>query len=120
MELGQLSFPDGKVAGVSLIDGLQGEVQSVVSNFEEYMLQDADTFITLADEIDSVPPYNDPLLQTRDGYLHFLRHLYQCGILSHTSVCRGRVGAFTVAKKPKIINDILCPRDLSWIADKQI
>ena len=107
MDLSQMSLPDGQVAGVSLPDGLQGEVHSVVHNFEDFMLQDADTFMTLSDEISKVPPYNDPLLASRSGYINFLKHLFQCGVLSHTSTCRGRVGAFCVAKKPKVINNVL-------------
>ena len=47
----------------------------------------------------SMEPYNDPLLNTRAGYLQFLSRLYDSGVLAFSGACRGRVGAFCVSKK---------------------
>ena len=47
---------------------------------------------------------NDPNLHNRESYVAFLKHFCACGVPSQTSCCRGRVGAFTVAKKPKVVD----------------
>ena len=49
-------------------------------------------------------PYNDDLLRRRAGYLQFLSRLYDSEVLAFSGACRGRVGAFCVPKKPKVIN----------------
>ena len=104
MCLSKLSLPDGMVAGVSLADSLDEPLRKVVDRFEDYMLQDEGTWAAIQDEAAKVPPYNDPYLRNKKGYLDFLGHLYKCGVLGFTSTCRGRVGAFTVAKKSKVID----------------
>ena len=110
MDLHRLSLPTGAVAGVSLVDQLEGPVRDMVQNFEEYMLQDSDVWTSMESLVASVPPYNDKLLRRHYGYLQFIKHLYECGVLGFTSCCKGRVGAFSVSKKPKVVNGITQPR----------
>ena len=76
----------------------------MVVNFEDYMLEDASKWSDLTDVGRSVEPYNDPLLSSRSGYIDFLSKLYSSGVLNFSDQCRGRVGAFCVAKKPKMVN----------------
>jgi hypothetical protein len=106
MDLSSLSLPNGKTAGVSLADNLTGDIHDMVANFEDFMLEDADKWTHIESEMVYVPPYNDPLLNTKHVYIEFLRHLHSCGVLGFTSVCRGRVGAFSVSKKAKIIDGV--------------
>ena len=104
MSISELSLPQGKTAGVELESALTGPVRDMVVDFENHMLQDSSAWTALEDEAAKVPPYNDKMLQDRDGYLIFIKHLFKCGVLDFTSCCRGRVGAFTVSKKPKIVD----------------
>lgn len=104
MCLDSLSLPDSAVGGVNLVAALSGDVQRMVDNFEEYMLEDASKWSALTDLGKSVEPYNDPLLNTRTGYIDFLTKLYNSGVLNFSDQCRGRVGAFCVSKKPKILD----------------
>ena len=110
MSLDQLSLPSGKVASVCLTDHLDENLKSMVANFEDTMLQDANIWTDIEEQAALVPPYNDKMLETRSGYLQFLERLYSSGILSFTSTCRGRVGAFCVSKKPKLVDGSLMPR----------
>eukprot|EP00435_Cladocopium_sp_Y103_P067567 s569_g30.t1 len=110
MDLSKLSLPDGKVAGVLLTEAVEGPLKEIVSNFEDFMLQDEGAWTAIEEEASMVPPYNDPLLRNRKGYLQCLQHLHRCGVLGFTSRCRGRVGAFTVSKKPKNIDGRLVER----------
>lgn len=104
MCLDSLSLPDSAVGGVNLVASLSGDVQRMVVNFEDYMLEDASKWSDLTDVGRSVEPYNDPLLSSRSGYIDFLSKLYSSGVLNFSDQCRGRVGAFCVAKKPKMVN----------------
>ncbi len=104
MKLNELSLPGGKVAGVSLSDNLSGAVKHMVDSFEDFMLQDASVWTDLEAEASALQPFTDPLLADRKEYLAFLKKLFVCGVLSFTQNCRGRVGAFCVSKKPKIID----------------
>ena len=106
MDLQKLSLPTGVAAGVSLVDHLEGPVKNMVLRFEDYMLEDADSWMLKEGMAGSVPPYNDRLLQNRAGYLKFTKRLFEAGVLGFTDTCRGRVGAFSVAKKPKTINGV--------------
>lgn len=103
MVLDRLSLPSGGVAGVTLLDQLCEPVRNMVDDFENYMLQDSSLWTDIQHETSRIPPYNDKLLSTRKGYLSFVRHLFDHGILSFTSTVRGRVGSFCVAKKVKIV-----------------
>jgi hypothetical protein len=94
MKLNELSLPAGKVTGVSLSDKLTGPVKQMVVCFEDFMLQDATLWTDLEARAAEVQLYNDPLLKNRNTYLKFLSHLYKCGVLSFTNICRGRMGAF--------------------------
>lgn len=104
MDLSLLSLPYGKVAGVSLLDSIEGQTKEMVADFENFMLEDADKWTSIESELLHVPPYNDKLLSSRKGYLDFIQHLFRCGVLGFTSTCRGRVGAFCVSKKAKIVD----------------
>ena len=104
MKLDSLSLPSGKVAGVKLCDNLTGEVRDMVEKFEDHLLQDASLWTDLENEAAKIRTYNDPMLSSKAGYISFLKQLYQSGVLSFTSSCRGRVGAFCVSKKPKVVD----------------
>jgi hypothetical protein len=104
MKLGALSLPSGKVGSVSLVDHITGPVREMLGDFESHLLQDAALWSDIESEASKIKTYNDPLLGSRAGYISFLKHLYQCGVLSFTNVCRGRVGAFCVSKKAKVVD----------------
>ena len=101
MRLDQLSLPTGNVAGVNINEHLSGSSSKVVNEFETYMLHDASVWGDLQEYAPSLKPYDDPSLRSHKQYLKFLSHLHQCGVLGFTDQCKGRVGAFTVSKKPK-------------------
>ena len=104
MVLHQLSLPSGGVAGVDLASALDEPLRSIVCNFEDWMMVEGDRWAEVADIAGSVRTYNDPSLHDHVKYLKFLKHLHQCGILGLVDHCRGRVGAFTVTKKPKFVD----------------
>ena len=104
MKLNSLSLPSSAVGGVDLVGALSGSVRDMVVDFENYLLEDAGKWNGLADTAAQMEPYNDPLLNSRKGYLSFLSRLYESGVLNFRSSCRGRVGAFCVAKKPKVVD----------------
>ena len=110
MQMERLSLPSGKAAGVSMVDELTGDVGDMVRNYENYMLQDASAWTDLEAEAAKLTPYDDPLLKSKEGYRAFLKHLFDCGVLSFTPHCRGRVGAFCVSKKPKFIDGVKIDR----------
>ena len=110
MDLGLLSLPSGAVAGVDLLGALKGPVYDMVENYNDFLLRDASDWIGPSDNVDSMQPFNDPLLSTRQGYLGFLKKLYDSGVISFDERCQCRVGAFTVAKKPKLINGVVTQR----------
>ena len=120
MQLSQLSLPRGSVAGVNLDESLEGPLEMMVNDFGHWMLQDASTWSSICDDAYKIKPYNDPSLAHRPTYLAFLKHLNSCGILGTTSVCRGRVGAFSVSKKPKLVGDTLCPRQRLILDCRQV
>ncbi|CAE7448154.1 unnamed protein product, partial [Symbiodinium necroappetens] len=76
----------------------------LLCDYENWLLQDAGAWAELAESAAKVRPYNDPNLHNRESYVAFLKHFCACGVPSQTSCCRGRVGAFTVAKKPKVVD----------------
>eukprot|EP00438_Fugacium_kawagutii_P033140 Skav227543 [mRNA] locus=scaffold2241:169914:174596:- [translate_table: standard] len=106
MRLDQLSLPDGKVAGVDLLEALPKPVMGLVADFESKMLVDADVWTETSRDVAGLKPYSDPLLKRRDSYLGFLRRLQQAGVLGYTSQCRSRVGAFAVSKKAKWVEGV--------------
>eukprot|EP00435_Cladocopium_sp_Y103_P046584 s342_g13.t1 len=110
MSLPQLSLPSGVVAGVDLLGALEEPVKGVVAQFEDTMLQDADVWTAISSNTCGLTPYNDPALLNPRLYLVFLRHLYDRGILDFADGCKGRVGAFTVSKKPKLVGGSLQQR----------
>ena len=74
------------------------------------MLQDEDTWTCISRDAAHLKPYSDPSLHDRSKYLEFLRLLFDRGILSFSHHCRGRVGAFTVSKKDKIVDGVVKKR----------
>ena len=45
MDLCKLSLPSGGVAGVNLADNLKGRIQEMALRFEDYMLEDPDSWL---------------------------------------------------------------------------
>ena len=85
-------------------------IRDVVVDFENRMLQDEDTWTCISRDAAHLKPYSDPSLHDRSKYLEFLRLLFDRGILSFSRHCRGRVGAFTVSKKDKIVDGVVKKR----------
>ncbi|CAL1158499.1 unnamed protein product, partial [Cladocopium goreaui] len=110
LDLHYLSLPEERVVGVDLVDALPESLQSVVTDFEDHMLQHADVWTSFSSDLDSLRPYDDPSLKKRSVYLDFVREVYKRGIIRFSQNCRGRVGAFTVSKKPKVIDNVVTPR----------
>ena len=120
MKLDHLSLPSGSVAGVNLVETLEEPLKTLVDDFEEWMLQDASVWSSLSEEAHKIRPYNDPSLANRQQYIDFLIHLNSCGILGHTTRCRGRVGAFCVTKKPKEVDGKLVERQRLILDCRQV
>ncbi len=110
IRLDQLSLPSGRVAGVDLGESLEDPLRTMVTDYESWMLKDADDWRSISDEAVRFKCYDDPILAGRASYLDFLRHLHRCGILGLTEVVQGRVGVFAVSKKPKIENGVVKER----------
>ena len=110
MRLDQLSLPEGTPSGVDMLQALDGDLRDVVENFEDRMLQDADVWTHISRSASRLVPYDGPSLRSRRKYFEFLRELHDRGILCFTEECRGRVGAFTVAKKAKVVDGVVKPR----------
>ena len=110
MKLDALSLPSRGTQGVDLVENLVEPVRSMVVDFEKFMLKDAAEWNLMTDTVDAVKPYNDPLLEKRASYLAFLRRLYESGVLGFSDSCKGRVGAFCVAKKPKVVEGVVIHR----------
>lgn len=103
MKLDRLSLPTSSVAGVVLEDALDGPLQKLVVDFEDWMLQDAGTWSRVCEDAYKIKPYNDPSLNDKHEYISFLKVMRSSGILGFTNHCRGRVGTFCVSKKSKFI-----------------
>lgn len=110
MELESLSLPSCLVGGVNLVDALDHPLKDKVQDFEDWMLRDASSWSEVCQQVHLVKPYNDPALRNRKKYLGFLQRLAAGGILSWTRTCRGRVGAFAVSKKAKVIDGVVHKR----------
>ncbi len=105
-----LSLPSGGIAGVNLLEALDEPLRGVVENFQDTMLQDSDVWTSISRDSSHLKPYDDPCLNDREVFLRFVKLLFDRGVLSFTSSCRGRVGAFTVAKKPKVVEGVVKTR----------
>eukprot|EP00438_Fugacium_kawagutii_P008128 Skav234369 [mRNA] locus=scaffold2071:40230:43653:+ [translate_table: standard] len=105
-----LSLPSVGTAGVDLLAALDEPIRGVVQDFEDRMLQDDLTWTAISRDSSHLKPYNDPSLNDRGKYLSFLKLLHDRGVLSFSNRCRGRVGAFTVSKKDKMIDGTLHKR----------
>lgn len=75
MILERLSLPSGLVAGVNLEDALGEPLKQMVVNFEDWMLQDANTWGSLAEVASLVKPYDDPSLSSHTQYLKIFKCL---------------------------------------------
>ena len=120
MKLDSLSLPSGTIAGVDLAAEFQGHFREMLCDYETWMLQDAGAWSELAEVASQVRPYNDPSLHKRSSYILFLKHLKECGVLGFTDCCRGRVGAFTVAKKPKEVGGVKVERQRLVLDCRQV
>ena len=110
LQFSQLSLPSVGTAGVDLVSAVDESIRDVVVDFENRMLQDEDTWTCISRDAAHLKPYSDPSLHDRSKYLEFLRLLFDRGILSFSRHCRGRVGAFTVSKKDKIVEGVVKKR----------
>ena len=110
LQFSQLSLPSVGTAGVDLVSAVDESIRDVVVDFENRMLQDEDTWTCISRDAAHLKPYSDPSLHDRSKYLEFLRLLFDRGILSFSRHCRGRVGAFTVSKKDKIVDGVVKKR----------
>ena len=107
MQFDRLSLPSDGTAGVDLVAAIEPSIRDVVDKFEDFMLQDADVWTSISRDSSHLKPYSDPSLKSRPKYLSFIKMLHDRGILSFTDRCRGRVGAFTVSKKPKVVDGVI-------------
>ena len=110
LQFSQLSLPSVGTAGVDLVSAVDESIRDVVVDFENRMLQDEDTRTCISRDAAHLKPYSDPSLHDRSKYLEFLRLLFDRGVLSFSRHCRGRVGAFTVSKKDKIVDGVVKKR----------
>ena len=110
LQFSQLSLFSVGTAGVDLVSAVDESIRDVVVDFENRMLQDEDTWTCISRDAAHLKPYSDPSLHDRSKYLEFLRLLFDRGILSFSRHCRGRVGAFTVSKKDKIVDGVVKKR----------
>lgn len=106
MQFDRLSLPSDGTAGVDLMAAIEPSIRDVVDKFEDFMLQDADVWTSISRDSSHLKPYSDPSLKSRPKYLSFIKMLHDRGILSFTDRCRGRAGAFTVSKKPKVVDGV--------------
>lgn len=106
MKLSAMSLPSGLGDGVDMLATFESPTREVVENFEDQMLQDASEWSHICETAASLKPYNDPSLHCRRQYVKFLGRLFDSGVLGFTEHCRGRVGAFCVSKKPKVVSGV--------------
>ena len=106
MKLSAMSLPSGLRDGVDMLATFESPTREVVENFEDQMLQDASEWSHICETAASLKPYNDPSLHCRRQYVKFLGRLFDSGVLGFTEHCRGRVGAFCVSKKPKVVSGV--------------
>ena len=104
MDLGLLSLPSLSGKGVDLEANLKGPEGDMLRNFDDMMLQDAQSWGHIASEASAMAPYSDPQLSQTGYYLRFLQTLHQSGVLTFCTCPRGRVGVFCVSKKAKEVN----------------
>lgn len=105
-----LSLPSKGVVGVDLLEALDGPLRAVVDDFEGAMLQDSSVWTAISRDASHLKPYSDPCLKHRKNFLKFVQLLFDRGLVSFTSNHRGFVGAFSVAKKSKIVDGVLKKR----------
>lgn len=104
MDLDLLSLPSLSGKGVDLEANLKGPEGDMLRNFDDMMLQDAQSWGHIASEASAMAPYSDPQLSQTGYYLRFLQKLHQSGVLTFCTCPRGRVGVFCVSKKAKEVN----------------
>ena len=106
MDLRLLSLPKERVAGVDIVESLESPLKEVVVDFENKMLQDADVWTFHSSHLAELKPYDDPRLKSRSFYKEFVGQLFQSGIINFSRSPCSRVGAFTVSKKPKVVDGV--------------
>ena len=110
MNLDQLSIPGMEGDGVDIANKLEGGTGEYLKNPRGLMLQDADNWGAVADEVRQIRIYDDPQLRRPGFYKGFLKKLKQAGILTFSRAASGRVGAFVVRKKPKEVDGVMRER----------
>ena len=120
MDLSSLSLPTLSGTGVDLEREMSGSIGDMIRDFEGHLLQDATTWASVAEEAARMKPYNDPKMHHKGFYRDFLLRLQSCGILTFSRRARGRVGAFSVSKKPKVIDGQLRHRQRLILDCRQV
>eukprot|EP00438_Fugacium_kawagutii_P025342 Skav236504 [mRNA] locus=scaffold78:316727:320924:+ [translate_table: standard] len=69
MVLQRLSLPSGRVAGVDLGSVLEEPLRTMVTDFEDWMMVDGDTWAAVSGEAHAVRTYNDPSLYDHHQYI---------------------------------------------------
>lgn len=110
MNLESLSIPVMGKGGVEAAEILQGRAGECLRDPHTWMLQDAGNWSWLSDESAKIRTYDDPKLRDKSFYREFLGKLYGAGVLQFTRQAVGRVGCFTVSKKPKEVDGVLKTR----------
>eukprot|EP00435_Cladocopium_sp_Y103_P007924 s2848_g2.t1 len=105
-----LSLPSKGVVGVDLLEALDAPLRAMVDDFEGAMLQDSSVWTAVSRDASHLKPYSDPCLKHRKNFLRFVQLLYDRGLVGFTSKHRGFVGAFSVAKKNKIVDGVVKKR----------
>ena len=101
-----LSLPSKGVVGVDLLEALDAPQRAMVDSFEDVMLQDSSVWTAISRDASHLKPYSDPCLKHRKNFLKFVQLLYERGLVHFTASQKGFVGAFSVAKKSKIVDGV--------------
>ena len=110
MKLEFLSIPEVEGDGVDISSRLAGAPGEYLRDPKKLMLQDADNWGAVSDEVRKIRTYDDPQLRQIAFYKRFLSKLKKAGLLAFSRGAAGRVGAFVVRKKPKEVNGELRER----------
>ena len=110
MKLEALSVPKMGKGGVNAGEILEGRAGECLRDPQKWMLQDAGNWSWLSDEAGKINTYDDPKLRDQSFYREFLVKLHGAGVLQFTTQPIGRVGCFTVSKKPKEVDGVMQSR----------
>lgn len=120
MNLGALSVPVMGTKGVEVESILHGQAGEYLRDPQSWMLQDASNWSWLSDEAGKIKTYDDPKLRNKWFYRNFLEKLHHAGVLDFMQGAVGRVGCFTVSKKPKEIDGIMQERQRLILDCRQV